>query len=1411
MNFWEDKKKKRRRKLTDHLVPIEMWNDEEENALFTRAMEQGEGQVGGGRNDEEDDALLVCAVEQLEKQAAGGFEFNLVPTRDRRSRYGNVRHRVFRAQLREPDLAKVLPCQGLNDAIEKAFTRAIDRQLANETRLEEDSTLFINFQSDMFEWSHQSRRLTVGEWRRQNYRAQTIMEDMAHRLDSNQTFRMNNSFTLTLSVIHPEGRGSGRTKLGSKPIAQLLDEERSTITIHNQDQLCCARAIVTMKAYADEQAGVQPEVSFEVLRKGGPCQERLAKILYHAACVSEGPCGPGELSLFQTALPEYHIKVFDADRCFMVWYSSPSSTAQQRSIHLVKQGEHFWGVTNVPALLGKVYYCHDCDKGYDHEDYAMHSCDGRKCFACFQKNCVDYQRAREQAPDGVLSPQLQCTFCYRLFFGNVCQSNHLIFQVFDGKPANPSDKNRVCDVMTKCPACCKVSTHTPPKPGEKRPRHPKKHRPGLDCGKASCDHCGRWIDCNTHRCYMNDDVDRNKRNKNKTQQNSVSPTNDLSPLFVYADIEVRQDTNEHVPNLLCWAREDKCEDENDPDDLLVQSEWGEECCQVFLEKLMTIIEEEKRRIIVIFHNLKGYDGMFILRNLYELGMKVENQVCVGQELLSFRSGKLTFKDSLCFLPMPLAAFTKTFDLNPDKYVKGYFPHFFNRREHQDYVGPLPSIDYFDPDNMNPEERTRFLEWHARLCGQDYMFDLKHEMQKYCESDVRLLGAGCRVFRTNFEKEASFDPMRTSLTIASACMRYFRVNCLRPNTIALEPSLGWGGARLHRSIKALKWLHWHEHLLMDDDNDQAAPARIRHARNGGEHCIQTNLRPIYVDGYDEQTNTVYQFHGCYHHGCPTCYKEVLHFNNSAHPDRTHREVNEATRETTEALRAQGYRVVERWECDWDRMVRDSEDIQTFLLGLDFVEPLNPRGAFYGGRTETVCHYHEVDRNQEEQIRYIDVCSSYPWVNRTSFYPVGHPTILSCVEGTDVSCFFGIAKVTILAPRGLFLPVLPHRLNGKLYFHLCSTCAETESHKPFTQRSRGCTHTDAQRCMTGEWCTPELQKAVDVGYIILKIHEVWNFENKSNDLFTSYVDTWLKYKTEATGWPAGPANDPQHPDCEAARARHIEEYNRRYTRPLDPVALEKNDGRKAVAKLCLNSFWGKFGEQLNKSKTVTVTELHDLYAKLRDPNLDIFDVRLVNEDTFEVVYKHKIDDVSSNDTTNTFIAAFTTCWARLKLYSYLQQLGEQVLYMDTDSVIYRWKPGQTEIETGTFLGEMTNEIEKPGDFIVEFGSTGPKSYWYVTNQGDEYFKCKGFTASYRSRERLNANTMKELLFCELNDPKSTPRDIPVWHPTTIVRDVNTKTIRSESLTKRFKLTADKRPMMRDGSYRTYPYGYEEADVE
>lgn len=75
------------------------------------------------------------------------------------------------------------------------------------------------------------------------------------------------------------------------------------------------------------------------------------------------------------------------------------------------------------------------------------------------------------------------------------------------------------------------------------------------------------------------------------------------------------------------------------------------------------------------------------------------------------------------------------------------------------------------------------------------------------------------------------------------------------------------------------------------------------------------------------------------------------------------------------------------------------------------------------------------------------------------------------------------------------------------------------------------------------------------------------------------------------------------------------------------------------------------------------------------------------------------VPQDTSTNIFLAAFTTCYARLTLYSELERLGMAVIYFDTDSIIYQ-TDGQNDPPTGNFLGDFTDELD--GRIITSFVS-------------------------------------------------------------------------------------------------------------
>lgn len=78
------------------------------------------------------------------------------------------------------------------------------------------------------------------------------------------------------------------------------------------------------------------------------------------------------------------------------------------------------------------------------------------------------------------------------------------------------------------------------------------------------------------------------------------------------------------------------------------------------------------------------------------------------------------------------------------------------------------------------------------------------------------------------------------------------------------------------------------------------------------------------------------------------------------------------------------------------------------------------------------------------------------------------------------------------------------------------------------------------------------------------------------------------------------------------------------------------------------------------------------------------------------------------TNIFIASFTTCWARIKLYQVMEKAGNNTLYVDTDSIIFRDKDKMITktLPIGNYLGQLTNEILPEDKHSTHFVSSGPK---------------------------------------------------------------------------------------------------------
>ena len=320
---------------------------------------------------------------------------------------------------------------------------------------------------------------------------------------------------------------------------------------------------------------------------------------------------------------------------------------------------------------------------------------------------------------------------------------------------------------------------------------------------------------------------------------------------------------------------------------------------------------------------------------------------------------------------------------------------------------------------------------------------------------------------------------------------FKRLLLKDETIGVIPQHGYNP----QDVESKKAIHWIK-FVAETEN-----ISIRHARNFGE----VKVGKYKLDGcYENETGKVaLEFHGCLWHGCPKCYAR-----DTKNPVNglSMAELYEKTLDKEHYLKKQGFTIITKWECDFDREATSNSFLMAFISQQDMVSPLRPRDAFFGGRTVAFTLFKEA--SSDEAIKYYDVTSLYPFINKTGKYAVGHPEIIT-ENFEDLECYEGIVKCKVLAPHKLLIPVLPCKMNGKLLFPLCRTCAET-------QHQDDCRHSNDERAFIGTWVTDELKKAVQKGYVLEKMYEVWHYtrveqydpETKTGGLFTGYVNKFLK---------------------------------------------------------------------------------------------------------------------------------------------------------------------------------------------------------------------------------------------------------------------------------------------------------------
>ena len=223
---------------------------------------------------EEDNALLAHHLDEVEQS----FDFLLTPHLDRRVRRLGIGQRNYVGRLMQcgggaplaAEERQILPRQ-----MEEALQCAIREQVLNNPEVGPNDHFYININSNRLRHSYHSSRMRVRDWLDNTLRAQELMQQISRMLNSNEQFRLDDSFSLHISHIQDlcQGAGNQRIRKGTMALKKLLDLKKSVVKIKDEDELCCARAIVTMKALADANGNPRDQ-DYHNLKQGCPVQEK---------------------------------------------------------------------------------------------------------------------------------------------------------------------------------------------------------------------------------------------------------------------------------------------------------------------------------------------------------------------------------------------------------------------------------------------------------------------------------------------------------------------------------------------------------------------------------------------------------------------------------------------------------------------------------------------------------------------------------------------------------------------------------------------------------------------------------------------------------------------------------------------------------------------------------------------------------------------------------------------------------------------------------------------------------------------------------------------------------------------------------------------------------------------------------
>lgn len=619
-----------------------------------------------------------------------------------------------------------------------SFKLAVDTFLSSALQYAEDDDLI----QVVIKTPKLKHHISTSMMAKRNFSVQYVLAVVQSKVQSDFDLSIGDGITIDVIIVKKKSKSDDIRASGffryrhHKAGSQRSNWRTSVVRISNtNDSMCLARAIAVLLSHYMTNNSISSQLDiiwkqitthknkqmdqwkYDAIKRGDACrriaQREIAINLCNLINVStQSACGISEVKLFEAKL-SVCIKIIAEDAFNTFVYKGRKFEDPVPCLYLLRRrinngkSFHFDAITNIKTYFPHPFYCIVCDE--PHWSITSHRCQDITdwCYTCYNRNCIN----------DVNYAQHNCSICDRNFRSNICEKNHSLLA-----------KERCFEVV--CNLCYE---HIPRRKKRKiqnvityetNAEVLKRHKPCT----SKCSVCMKSNISADHYCYM--------------QQRDFLPH--ISKV-VYLDFETRQETGQHFP-VFCYLKW-----KFDHSDTGI-TEIGEH--QIGISMDITddvgdfLFSKKFENSTIVAHNMRGFDGFFLIQYLITHNMKPRQVILNGTKLITciVPHFRMRIIDSLNFLPMTLAEMPKAFNINEDGFRKGYFPLFFIHPNNFSYLGPIPDKEYFGYDAMKKKQQEEFDVWYSDQIEKNIIFDFDQEMIVYCKQDVEILYQGFEKFR-----------------------------------------------------------------------------------------------------------------------------------------------------------------------------------------------------------------------------------------------------------------------------------------------------------------------------------------------------------------------------------------------------------------------------------------------------------------------------------------------------------------------------------------------------------------------------------------------------------------------------------------------------------------------------------------